>query len=307
MKAGEKERVGALRLRAVRAAEGRQGGRRRRGRGAAPRAQAPPRGRRAVPRRRARRAGRQGGGRGRADRRLPPGRARPTTSCAAIVAEAVERDRRRARPRTWARSMGAGDARGRRARRRQAGLGAGAGGAAVRRQIELPNDVAAELAGSEDAVLQGARGPPRLRASSCAATSLTLDGPEEAVERRRAGRARARRPDRRRATRSPRARSSAVTSALDQHESPGARSSRTSSGATATMRVAPKTRQPEALRRLDPPQHDHLRHRPGGHGQDVPGRRDGGGGAVASARSTASSSPVPRSRPASGWASCPAT
>ena len=44
MRAGEKERVGALRLRALRAAEGRQGGARRRARGAAPRAQAPARG-----------------------------------------------------------------------------------------------------------------------------------------------------------------------------------------------------------------------------------------------------------------------
>ena len=32
-------------------------------------------------------------------------------------------------------------------------------------------------------------------------------------------------------------------------------------------------RQPEALRRLDPPEHDHVRHRPGRHRQDVPRRR----------------------------------
>ena len=59
------------------------------------------------------------------------------------------------------------------------------------------------------------------------------------------------------------------------------RSSRTSSGATATCGSRPKTRQPEALRRRDPPQHDHVRHRPGRHRQDVPGGRDGGRRAVA--------------------------
>ena len=37
----------------------------------------------------------------------------------------------------------------------------------------------------------------------------------------------------------------------------------------------------EALRRLDPPQHDHVRHRPGRHRQDVAGRRLGRRGAVA--------------------------
>ena len=65
--------------------------------------------------------------------------------------------------------------------------------------------------------------------------------------------------------------------------------------------------QPEALRRLDPQQHGHLRHRPGRHRQDLPGRRDGRRRARRGARSTGSSSRARRSRPASGWASCPAT
>ena len=44
-------------------------------------------------------------------------------------------------------------------------------------------------------------------------------------------------------------------------------------------KVAPEDGQPEALRGLDPQQHDHLRHRAGGHGQDVPGRGPGRRGA----------------------------
>ena len=65
--------------------------------------------------------------------------------------------------------------------------------------------------------------------------------------------------------------------------------------------------QPEALRRLDPPPHDHLRDRPGRHRQDLPRRRHGGRTRSPSARSSGSSSPAPRSRPASASASSPGT
>ena len=63
----------------------------------------------------------------------------------------------------------------------------------------------------------------------------------------------------------------------------------------------------EALRRLDREEHRHVRDRPGRHGEDLPGRRTGRGGAPAARRSTGSSSPGRPSRPASGSASCRGT
>ena len=74
MKAGERDRVTALRLVADALQKDAQGRRRRRGRGAAPRAQAPARGRRGLPRRRQRRPRRGRGGRGARDRALPASR-----------------------------------------------------------------------------------------------------------------------------------------------------------------------------------------------------------------------------------------
>jgi hypothetical protein len=65
-------------------------------------------------------------------------------------------------------------------------------------------------------------------------------------------------------------------------------------------------RQPEALRRLHPPQHDHVRDRPGGHGQDVPGRRAGRRRARR-ARGQPHHPHAPAVEAASAWASCPAT
>ena len=64
--------------------------------------------------------------------------------------------------------------------------------------------------------------------------------------------------------------------------------------------------EPEALRRRHRRAHHRLRHRPGRHRQDLP--RDGQGGRrrCRPSRSTASSSPARRSRPASGSASSPA-
>ncbi len=73
----------------------------------------------------------------------------------AIVAPGRQRQRRRIRPKDMGDRHAAGDGRGRRSRRRQARLRAGARGpAGMRTQIELPNEVAAELAGSQDAVLR---------------------------------------------------------------------------------------------------------------------------------------------------------
>ena len=96
-----------------------------------------------------------------------------------------------------------------------------------------------------------------------------------------------------------------VTGALDAGE-PRRRSSRTSSGAPQHTDRA-EDRQPEALRRLDPPPHDHLRHRPCRHRQDLPRRRVPPSPRSRAATSAGSSSPAPRSRRGSGSASCPAT
>ena len=64
------------------------------------------------------------------------------------------------------------DGRGRRTRRRQAGLRAGASGARgrVRRQFELPNDLAARARRQQRRDAARARAAPRRCASSCAAT-----------------------------------------------------------------------------------------------------------------------------------------
>ena len=74
-------------------------------------------------------------------------------------------------------------------------------------------------------------------------------------------------------------RSTTVTRRDRRRRAARRRSSRTWSGATATIKVAPKTvnqkRYVDSIRRP----HGHLRHRPGGHRQDLPRRRDGGRGA----------------------------
>ena len=118
-------------------------------------------------------------------------------------------------------------------------------------QIELSNDVAAELAGTQDAVLRALEGHSTAR-SSCAATSLTLDGRRAAVDAAATVVARARR-----------ARSSsgheiapgtiaAVTRRLDQHALAG-RDARGRRLAPPRQEGRAEDRQPEALRRLDPP------------------------------------------------------
>ena len=222
----------------------------------------------------------------------------------AIVAEAVAES-------GAARGQGHGQGHGDRDARRSAGAPTASasprrcGRRLVRRQIELANEVAAGLAGSQDAILKALEGH--------------LDC-ERLPARQRASRSRA--------TRRPSAAGETVVRELADliaqgHEiAPGTIEAVTQRAGPARVarrdprgrRLAPpqparraQDAQPEALRRLDPPQHDHLRHRPGGHGQDLPGRGHGGAPRCRGARSTASSSPAPRSRPASGWASCPAT
>ena len=137
----------------------------------------------------------------------------------------------------------------------------------VRRQLELDNAVAAELAGSEDAVLRALEGhldcDVFLRGNV-----LTLEGEAEAVD---AATAVVRELSELIAQGHEIAAGTieAVTNALDQHESASAILEDVV-WRHRTTKVAPEDRQPEALRRLDPPQHDHVRDRPGRHRQDVP-------------------------------------
>ena len=107
--------------------------------------------------------------RGGADRGLP---ARAALRRGARRAGRRRRSRRPAPPSSKRDGQGdaARDAEGRRARRRQAGQRRRCGSGLARRQLTLDNTVAAELAGSEDAVLRALRGPSRLRRSTCAAT-----------------------------------------------------------------------------------------------------------------------------------------
>ena len=147
----------------------------------------------------------------------------------------------------------------------------------MRRQLELDNVVAAELAGSEDAVLRALEGH-----LDC---DVFLRG-QRAHPGRGGGRCRGGGARRRasspssspRATRSLRGRSRPLPRALDAARVAG-RDPRGRRVAPPRDQGRPEDGQPEALRRLDPPQHDHLRDRPGGHRQDIPRRRAGRGGA----------------------------
>ena len=154
MRAGEKERVGALRLRALRAAEGRQGGRATTSwpccAASASAGSRPPRAYRD--------AGREDLADGEeAEGELIGGYLPAELSdeeLRAIVEQAV-RDSGAQSAKDMGAAMKQRDGRRRRPRRRQARLGARARGAAgMRTQIELSNEVAAELAGSQDAVLR---------------------------------------------------------------------------------------------------------------------------------------------------------
>ena len=88
-------------------------------------------------------------------------------------------------------AMKRGDGGRRRARRRQARVRAGAGRAAgMRTQIELSNDVAAELAGSQDAVLRALEAHLDCRVF-LRGNLLTFEGDESETRGGRARRARA--------------------------------------------------------------------------------------------------------------------
>ena len=252
----------------------------------------------------ARSSPRRRGLRGAADRGLPAGGAvgrRPRRARGAG-------DRRDRRPGPARHGQGDqarhGAAGGRADGRRVSTQGEGSTQLMARRQLELSNEVAAELAGSQDAILQALE--EHLTAQIfLRGNVVTLDGDAEAVQAARDGRARAVRAGRARARH---------RAGDDRVGRARARRARVARAGARGRRLAPpqpqgraEVGQPEALRRRDPPQHDHVRRRPGRHRQDVPGDGDGRRRARRAARSTASSSRAPRSRPASAWASCPAT
>ncbi len=174
----------------------------------------------------------------------------------------------------------------------------------MRQALELDNAVAAELAGSGDVILRTLEGhldcDVYLRGNV-----LTLEGDERSVDAattvvRELAELIAQGHEIAPGT------IEAVTRALDQHESPSQILDDVVWRHRAT-KVAPKTvnqkRYVDSIRGNT----DHLRDRPRGDGQDLPGRCSGRGRAQPAGRSTGSSSPGRRSRPASAWASCPGT
>ncbi len=128
----------------------------------------------------------------------------------------------------------------------------------MRTQIELPNDVAAELAGSQDAVLRALEAHLECKVF-LRGNLLTFDGEQDET---RAGE----RVVRELSDLIARGHEigpgtiAAVTGALDAHESP-ARVLEDVVWRHRGRQVAPQDGQPEALRRLDPPEHRHLRDR----------------------------------------------
>ena len=185
-----------------------------------------------------------------------------------------------------------------RRRRRQAAARRSLGRLAA--ELTLDNEVAAELAGSEDSVLRELK--ERLGCDVfLRGNVLTLDGDEGDVGAAADivddswGSSSA-------ATMAP-ATIDTVTGALDAGEGlVGDRRGRDLGAPEHPGRA--QDHQPEALPGLDPAPHDHLRYRPGGHRQDLP-RRGGGrrrrSKAAAMARIILTARP---SRPASASASC---
>ena len=141
----------------------------------------------------------------------------------------------------------------------------------ARRQLTIDNTVAAELAGSEDGVLRTLEGHLEV-ALFLRGNVLTLDGDAgdvrtaetvgELVDLIEQGHEIA--PGT----------IEAVTGALDKHESP-AEILEDVVWQHRNTRVASEDGQPEAVRRLDPQAHDHLRDWARGDGQDLPGGGDG--------------------------------
>ena len=181
---------------------------------------------------------------------------------------------------------------------------AGSAGPLARRQLTLDNTVAAELAGSEDAVLRELEG--RLGCDfHLRGNVLTLDGDDGDVRRRRGGGRRAGRADRARTR---------ARAGDDRTGGRRARRQREPGGDPRRRGLAPPQHQgraedaePEALRRLDPRPHGHLRDRPGRNRQDLPRGRDGGRGARRARGAADHPHPARGRGRASGSASCPAT
>ena len=174
----------------------------------------------------------------------------------------------------------------------------------MRTQIELPNEVAAELAGSQDAVLRALEAHLECKVF-LRGNLLTFDGEESethAGERvvRELSELIARGHQIGPGT------IAAVTGALDAHESP-ARVLEDVVWRHRGLRVAPKTVNQKRYVDSVRDEHDHLRRRPG----RAPARRSSRSRwpprRSRATRSTASSSRAPPSRPASASASCPAT
>ena len=148
----------------------------------------------------------------------------------------------------------------------------------ARRQLEVSNEVAAELAGSRDAALRTLE-----EHLDCEVflrgNVVTLDGDAEAVQAgatviRELSALVERGHDIGPAT------IESVARVLESAESP----SQVLEDVVwrhRNLRVAPEVGQPEALRRRDPPRDGDVRRRPGRHRQDVPGDGDGDGRAVA--------------------------
>ena len=143
----------------------------------------------------------------------------------------------------------------------------------ARRQLELSNEVAAELAGAQDQILRTLE-----EHLDCAiylrGNVVTLDGDADAVQ---AGATVVRELS------SLVARGHEIGPGDDRVGRARARRARVARPGARGRRLAPpqpqghaEVGQPEALRRRDPALHDHVRRRPGRHRQDVPGHRDGG-------------------------------
>ena len=174
----------------------------------------------------------------------------------------------------------------------------------ARRQMELSNEVAAELAGSQDLILRTLE--EHLECDVfLRGNVLTLDGEADAVQVgatvvRELSSMVDRGHDIGPAT------IEAVARVLDERESP-AKVLDDVVWRHRNLRVTPEVGQPEELRRRHPALDDHAsasaRPAPARPSWPSRWRRP----RWRAARSTASSSPARRSRPASGSASCPAT
>ena len=193
---------------------------------------------------------------------------------AARIVAAGRAARAAPRPQGHGRGDEAGDGRRRRPRRRQARIRARAGVAQrMRTQVELSNDVAAELAGSQDVGPARARGAPSTARSSCAGTCSPSTARSSETH---AGQRVVRELSELiyRGHQIGPGTIAAVTGALDAHESP-ARVLEDVVWQHRGLRVAPKTVNQKRYVDSRAREHGHVRRRPGRDRQDVPRRRDG--------------------------------